>query len=142
MAFKLINDYNICIINILNRNLKDKIDRKGVCSLSHTPSSKFKGIFCKWNIDSFSGLFSSFLLIFISFLPKIDLDSLISFFLNLAYNYYSFSLNLSMFPLFSLCDFLLKNSSLLLKSRYPFMVAFAKRLLGKILLLSFPKPSS
>jgi hypothetical protein len=71
MAFKLINDYNRCIINILNRNLKDKIDREGVCSLSHTPSSKFKDIFCKWNIDSFSGLFSSFLLIF-SFLSIQD----------------------------------------------------------------------
>jgi hypothetical protein len=64
MAFKLINDYNRCIINILNKNFKEKIDGERVYSLNYTPSSKFEGIFCKGNIDSFSGLFSSFLLIF------------------------------------------------------------------------------
>jgi hypothetical protein len=50
--------------NITSNNLKDEIKRERVCSLSSTLSSKFEGLPCKENFDSFFGFFASFLLIF------------------------------------------------------------------------------
>jgi len=45
MAFKVINDFKVCITNIINSNLKDKNKKGGGCSLSSPSpsSSKFEG---------------------------------------------------------------------------------------------------
>jgi len=48
----------------MSNNLKDKIKRDRMCSLNFTPSSKFEGLHCKENVDSFFGFFAFFLLIF------------------------------------------------------------------------------
>jgi hypothetical protein len=63
MAFKVINDFKWYITNITNNNIKIKIRREGVCSLSFTPSSKFESLPSNEKIDSFSGFFASFLVI-------------------------------------------------------------------------------
>jgi len=63
MPFKVINDFKWYITNITNNNIKIKIRREGVCSLSFTPSSKFESLPSNEKIDSFSGFFASFLVI-------------------------------------------------------------------------------
>jgi len=63
MAFKVINDFKWYITNITNNNIKIKIRREGVCSLSFTPSSKFESLPSNEKIDSFSGFLASFLVI-------------------------------------------------------------------------------
>jgi len=65
MAFKVINDFKECIINIINSNSKTKIKKEGgVCSLSFTPSLKFEGLPSNDKVDSFYEFFASFFLDF------------------------------------------------------------------------------
>jgi hypothetical protein len=42
MSFKLTKYFKECITNIMSNNVKDKIKREGVCSLSFIPSSKLE----------------------------------------------------------------------------------------------------
>jgi hypothetical protein len=85
MAFKVINDFKWYITNITNNNIKIKIRREGVCSLSFTPSSKFRSLPSNENIDSFSGFFGSFLVISSFFSNQKDTLILFFFYKNLWY---------------------------------------------------------
>jgi len=94
------------------------------------PLSKFEGIPCKENIDSFTGLFVFFLLIFsfFFFYPILTLILFLPSFLtqhtiilaSFLINSRVLLLNLYVFPLFSLHDFLFKNLSSITQEHMPF----------------------
>jgi len=95
MAFKVINDFKWYITNITNNNIKIKIRREGVCSLSFTSSSKFRSLPSNEKIDSFSGFFASFLVI----------SSFFSISKGHPYSFFFFKKSLVLFfPIYSKCS--------------------------------------
>jgi hypothetical protein len=104
MAFKVINDFKWYITNITNNNIKIKIRREGVCSLSFTSSSKFRSLPSNEKIDSFSGFFASFLVISSFF--SISKGHPYSFFFKKNLWYFSFLFILSVLLTFFIKKFL------------------------------------
>ena len=64
MDFKLANDFKGCLTIILSSNLKDKIEREGVCSLSSIPLQNLKVYLVKEILIPFLDYLLFFLLIF------------------------------------------------------------------------------
>jgi hypothetical protein len=77
----------------LSRNLKGKAKEEGHCLLGYTPHQSLKVYLVNGMLISSMDYLLHCSRLSASFLSEIDLYSFPSFFLNLAHNYCSFSLN-------------------------------------------------